>query len=193
MNVDFVSAIKNIAPFIAGTFGTPFVGAAVAAICQAIPDQAPAIQAAHAADPVSGAVNKLGELLQAGTINAVQIKAAELNHVENMTQWGYKNVTDLEGIAAGDRADARKREITLRDKTPTVLATIIVLGAIIISVAIVSGNAPAMKDAATAALAGAIVGYIFAELKQVFNYYFGTSASSKAKDETIQAMVKNGS
>lgn len=189
----FLSIVKNVAPWLAGTFGTPVMGLAVNALCSMIPaDQAKVVQDAHAADPVNGAAGKLADMFQQGVINIDQIKAAEAKHQETMAALGYKNLADLDRIAADDRDSARKREVALKDRTPAVLATIIVIGAIIISIAIVSGNAPAMKDATTAALGGAIVGYIFAEVKQVYNYYFGSSSSSRSKDETISAMAKGG-
>ena len=194
MGFNFLTAIKNIAPIIVGTFGTPLAGVAVKALCDFIPDEPKAaVQQAQGTGGTDGAISKLGELFQQGAISIAQVKQAEDAHREKMAELGYKSVSDLAAIAAQDTASARAREIALKDKTPAVLAAVAVSGAVLISLAIVSGNAPAMKDTATAALAGTIVGYIFGELKLVFSYYFGSSADSKAKTQIIGDIAKDGS
>jgi len=189
MGFNFLTAIKNIAPIIVGTFGTPLAGVAVKALCDFIPDEPKAaVQQAQGTGGTDGAISKLGELFQQGAISIAQVKQAEDAHREKMAELGYKSVSDLAAIAAQDTASARAREIALKDKTPAVLAAVAVSGAVLISLAIVSG-----KDTATAALAGTIVGYIFGELKLVFSYYFGSSADSKAKTQIIGDIAKDGS
>jgi hypothetical protein len=112
MSFDFLTAIKNIAPMIAGTFGTPLAGLAVKAICAALPDdQAKTVNDAHAADPVSGGLQKIGELFAQGVISTAQIKQAENTHAERMVELGFKNAADLSKIAADDRANARKASV----------------------------------------------------------------------------------
>ena len=42
-----------------------------------------------------------------------------------------------------------------------------------------------MKDTSSATLVGVVLGYIFSEVKQVFSYYFGSSAGSDRKTELL--------
>ena len=43
---------------------------------------------------------------------------------------------------------------------------------------------------ADSTITGAIIGYLSAKAEQVVSYYFGSSAGSKDKDETISAIAK---
>jgi hypothetical protein len=54
--------------------------------------------------------------------------------------------------------------------------------------AVVTGNTT--KDPALAGTVGLVMGYIFSEAKAVLAYYFGSSAGSARKDDTIQAQAK---
>ena len=106
----------------------------------------------------------------------LQLKQFEAQHVENMRALGIKSVTDLEKINADDRNSARQREMSVKDKTPTVLAYITVLGTFGIMLAVMAG-----WTKVDSALAGTFVGYLISESKQVLSYYFGSSAGSAEK------------
>lgn len=198
MSFDFLTAIKNIAPMVASTFGTPLLGMAVSAVCGAIPpDAAKQVQEAHAADPVNGALSKLGELFQQGVINSQQIKQAELDHSAKMAELGYKSVADLAKLEVDDRDSARKREEAIKDSTPSHLAYMIIGGFIIVSIAQLVAlvgwpDQVAKIPPAGWAIIGNISGYLFAEAKQAAAYYFGSSMSSRAKDDTLATIAKNG-
>lgn len=103
----------------------------------------------------------------------------------------------LEEIAAKDRDSARNREIQVRDNTPKILAYGIVILALLVTVliayAFITGK-PTTKDVLLAGLLGTIIGYIFAEVKTVYSYYFGSSAGSERKTELLaQAPAIDGS
>lgn len=192
---DFMSAIKKIAPMVAGTLGTPLAGLAVSAICGAVsPSDSQSIQDAHANDPVNGAISKLSEMLQNGSLNTVQIKQAENAHAETMAQLGYKNASDLEAIAAGDRDSARKRQEALKDQTPAHLAYMIIGGFIGVCAAqlvafIGYPEQIAKVPPAAWTIIGNISGYLAAEAKAAASYYFGSTTGSKNKDATINAAL----
>lgn len=197
MSFDFIAAIKNIAPIVAGTFGTPLAGLAVKAICAAIPDdQAKAVEEAHAADPVGGAVQKLGELFAQGAITSAQVKQAETAHAERMAELGYKNAADLAKIDADDRDSARRRETAVRDNTPAVLAYMIIGGFFALAsaqlVAIMGYPEVVAKIPGQGWLViGNISGYLAAEAKAAASYYFGSSSGSKDKDATLAEIAKS--
>lgn len=197
MAFDFIAAIKNVAPIIAGTFGTPLAGLAVKAICSAIPDsQAKEVQDAHAADPLSGAAQKLGDLLAQGVITTAQIKQAESEHAERMAELGYKNAADLAKIDADDRDSARRRESDVRDNTPATLAYMIIGGFFVLAtaqlVAIMGWPEVVAKIPGQGWLViGNVSGYLAAEAKAAASYYFGSSSGSKEKDSTLASIAKS--
>lgn len=197
MSFDFLAAIKNIAPMLAGTFGTPLLGFAVSALCNVLPaDQAAAVQAAHASDPQGGALAKLGDMFQNGIINTAQIKQAELTHAETMAELGYKNVADLAAISAGDRDSARRRQMTLRDTTPQTLAYMIIGGFFAVSIAQLVGlmwfpeNVKSIPPQGWL-LIGNISGFLASEAKQAAAYFFGDNASAKEQVKTISEIAKS--
>lgn len=188
MSFDFIGAIKNIAPIIAGTFGTPLAGLAVKAICSVLPDgQAKEVADAHAGDPIGGAAQKLGEMLAQGIITTAQLKQAELSHAERMAELGYKSVADLEKISADDRDSARKREIAVKDETPKILAAIVVTSWVFIQWHLINNSVPDdMRE-----IIMRVLGTLDAALMMVLAYYFGSSASSKEKDKTLADIAKS--
>lgn len=198
MSFDFIAAIKNVAPWIAGTFGTPLAGLAVKAICDAIPDPgiAKSVSDAHAADPANGAVSTLGDLLQQGKIAVADIQKAELAHAETMAQLGYKNVADLEKIAADDRADARARQVALKDRTPAHLAYLIILGFFVYSGMLLyaflwMADTMAKVPPQGWVIIGTVYGYLAAEAKQAAAYFFGDTSASRDKTVTISEIARS--
>lgn len=88
-----------------------------------------------------------------------------------------------------DRANARHREIELKDPTPSRLAFMILGGfmaytfTIMVSAVLgVSG----MKDPLIAGLIGTGYGALGSEAARIGNYYFGSSAGSAAKDKLLR-------
>jgi hypothetical protein len=184
--MDFLAAIKRIAPILAGTFGTPLAGLAVSAICSVLPgDKAQEVQAAETAAP-GGALGKIGDLFAQGVLKVEQIKQAEAAHTEKMAELGYKNAVDLETLAAGDRANARAREIAVRDATPAVLAYILIAGTGIAIAGTLLGYTKV-----DSALSGTLIGYLVAECRTALAYFFGTTANGKSKDDTIAEIAKS--
>lgn len=166
------SSIGQIAPWLAGTLGSPVAGVAVKAICdifglsgvEATPDNV--------------------ELRLAGATPAqlADLRSAEQKHEEFMMQIGYSHLEQLEQIAAGDRDSARSREKEVRDNTPKVLAALAILGFIALIVYTATGHSP---DAAMHDTFMMLTGAAVALAKDVYGYYFGSSAGSRDKDATI--------
>jgi len=171
------SAIGQIAPWLAGTLGSPVAGVAVKGLCDALGLD---IAAANPDTVTAAIAGASPEQLQA-------LRAADQKHAEFMQQLGYQYASQIAQAEVSDRDGARKREAAVKDKTPAVLAAIAVAGFVGLMVLVICGFAPAeaMRDGFWI-LAGAAI----ATYKDVYGYYFGSSAGSHAKDATIADLSK---
>ena len=171
------SAIGQIAPWLAGTLGSPVAGVAVKGLCDALGLDGAAANPDAMTAAIAGATP---EQLQA-------IHAADLKHAEFMQQLGYQYASQIALATVNDRDGARKREMAVKDHIPAVLAAIAVAGFVGLVVLVICGFAPAeaMRDGFWM-LAGAAI----ATYKDVYGYYFGSSAGSHSKDATIADLTK---
>lgn len=124
--------------------------------------------------------------LGAAAINATPevraaLQAEENRHVEALQQMGVNSAEEFERMATGDRADARNREIQVKDKTPAVGFYIITLGFFGILISLLKWSPPASsRDVLNIMLGSLGTAWITAVA-----YYYGSSAGSAAKDATI--------
>jgi hypothetical protein len=129
--------------------------------------------------------------LGAAVINAppeirVALQAEENRHVEAMKQMGVNSAEEFERIAAGDRANARDREVKTGDKwTPRILAGVVLVLYVTIQLSLLRIIIdPSMREMVMRSM-----GTLDAAVGLVLGYYFGSSAGSAAKDETIKKQV----
>jgi hypothetical protein len=129
--------------------------------------------------------------LGAAAINATpevraQLQAEENRHVEAMQQMGINSSEEFERMATGDRANARNREIQVRDKTPAIGFYIITLGFFGILISLLKWSPPAnSRDILNIMLGSLGTAWITAVA-----YFFGSSAGSAAKDLTINKQAE---
>jgi len=171
------SAVVQIAPWVAGTLGSPVAGVAVKAICDVFGLSSDTATPENVIAALSGASP---DQLQA-------LRDAETKHAEFMQQIGYSHLEKLEQATVDDRSSARLRERSVKDNTPKVLAAlaVIVFFALVIFVAI--GRSPeAAMQSGFWMLAGAAI----ATYKDVYGYYFGSSHGSDRKNDTIAEALK---
>lgn len=107
-----------------------------------------------------------------------------------MAQLGYKNITDLEQIAANDRDSARKREMVVQDKTPRNLAYFLTAGFFGLLGALFFGTPPESAMSTLQIMTGSLgTAWI-----TMIAYYYGTSAAhdqvSAEMATTFQAQAK---
>lgn len=114
------------------------------------------------------------------------LKKAEQDFTLQMQAMGFKQVTDLENIAAADRSSARSREELLRDSTPSVLAGVVTIGFFGVLSYMLSYGVPAKGGEALLVLLGALG----SAWGSVMNYYYGSSSGSAAKNEIIAKQTK---
>lgn len=177
MGFDWKKTLGAVAPMIGTALGGPLGGAAATTLVAKLglsKDGKP-VDPTNQADFESAMADALLKPEQ-----VVQIKLAEMDFNKSMTELGIKSKEDLLKIAADDRASARAREVSLKDKYVPVLATVIVGSFVATVLAILRG-----WGRVEAAFAGTLVGYMAAQAQAVVNYYFGSSAGSEDKNQLL--------
>lgn len=171
MAFDWKALLGTVAPTIATALGGPLAGLATKGIIGALN-----------LGPDAGEAEISAALAGATPDQLLAIKKADQQFALDMERLGV----DLERIAAGDRDSARQREIQIRDKIPGILAVLTVGGFFLIlgamSWGLVSGNVT--KSEAFLIM----LGVLGAMTKDIYSYYYGSSASSRAKDDTIKKL-----
>ena len=172
MSFDWKALLGNVAPVLGTAIGGPFgmiAGAAVKAVL-GIGDDSDEAAMAEA-------------MKKATPEQLLALQNAERQFKLDMEKLGV----DVARIDADDRASARTKETTLtgwgKYATPLLGATVIV--GFFGTVAYVLGTGLADVGTEASLLIGSLVGYVSAKADQVVGYYFGSSASSKNKDQLI--------
>lgn len=174
--VDWKRIVGTVAPALATALGGPLAGVAVKTIGDKILGKPDATEDEVAAAVAAADPNML-----------IKLKEIDAEFNKAMLDAGIK----LEEIAAGDRASARLREVNTHDSwTPRVIATVVIGGFLFCVYAILGGHVQDLKDPFVSGLIGTMIGYTSAKADQIVSYYFGSSASSKSKDDTISTIAK---
>ncbi len=121
-------------------------------------------------------------VMTAAPEDLAKIKEADLEF-QKMLQENEIKLVDLDNV---DRADARAREVVLKDWTPSVLAGCISVGFFGVILWMLKFGLPTNGDQPLLVLLGAL-GTAFGS---IVAYFFGSSASSKAKDVTISTALR---
>lgn len=171
MGIDWKKWLANVAPAIAGSLGGPFGPVASAVLKKALGLKEDA---------------KDSDIADAVVAVTSPDQLAELRKIDNefrarMAQVGI----DLEKIDAEDRANARARQVSLKDHTPTVLAFASIAGFYGAFMFVCTHVVPdGSRDVVMAQL-----GSMATLAATVMTFYFGSSRSSRTKDETINTVV----
>lgn len=166
MDIDWKQLVGKIAPTIGTALGGPLGGMAVTAIAEAL-----------------GIDDKTEEAVRATIAGAtpdqlIALKQADQAFALKMRELGFSNLQAIERIAADDRANARNREIQLRDATPKILAYAVTIGFFGVLFFLLAVGKPVSGGDALLVMLGAL-GTAWAG---IISYYFGTSAGSARKD-----------
>lgn len=174
MSFDWKALVKSIAPAIGTALGGPLGGIAGLALTKALgmPDDA-------AKDD-----NTLAAAVQgANPDQLLALKKADQDFAVQMQKLGFENLEALEAIAAGDRANAREREIKTQDWTPKVLGLAITLGFFGLLYYLLKHEPPTgSRD-----ILNIMLGSLGSAWIGVVTYYFGSSAGSARKTELMSA------
>ena len=172
MSFDWKSLLGSVAPVLGTAIGGPFgalAGAAVKAVLGLSPDSD-------------------DEALAEAMKKATPEQLLALQNAERQFKLDMEKLNiDVMKIDADDRASARSREISVQGwgkyATPVLGATATVgfLGA----TAYVLGYGLKGIDPAVATFVGMLVGNLSSKADLVYSYYFGSSASSRGKDQML--------
>ena len=167
--------VTKFAPMIGTALGGPLGGAAGALLASALgtKDATPeSIQQAI----VSG--NLTGDQILA-------LKTAENTFALQMADLGFKDKEALASIEFQDRASARVLAENTHDWTPRLLAYGVTIGFFGLLIFLVRHEvAPASRD-----LLNIMLGTLGSAWTAVVSYYFGSSAGSRDKDNTIKQIT----
>ena len=158
-----------VAPALASAIGTPAAGMAVSAILTAL-DLDPATPAADIAKAVERASPDM----------LLQLKKADADFQIAM----QRLEVDVQALSQKDRADARAREVAVRDRVPAVLAVLMTSGFFGLLAYLMIHEPPAgSRDVLNILLGSLASGWMGA-----VSYYFGSSSGSAGKDATIRTL-----
>jgi hypothetical protein len=109
---DWKGTIGKVAPALAGILGSPAAGVAVSGLCQLF-----------GLEPSTENAQIVAEKIAAGQMSGdqlVQLKKIETDALLQLKKLGLDYDLQSEQIITADRANARNREIQVKDKTPEI-------------------------------------------------------------------------
>lgn len=116
MNMDWQALIKTVAPWIGTAIGGPLGGMAVEAAASAL----------GVSEKTTDAVKQA--LAGVTPDQMLALKKADQDFQLQMQTLGFKQVSDMEALAVGDRKDARDMQKTTRSGVPAVLSIAVTIG-----------------------------------------------------------------
>lgn len=167
--------IGALAPTIASALGGPLAGMAVTGLASAL-----GLEPAAAQTPQGQAdmLKKLG-LMDAATVAAMQ--KAEDDFKLALSQ---QNI-DLAKINEAGTESARTMQIQTKSITPTALAVFVTFGFFGLLTLLAFHTVPSANQNTLMTMLGALG----AAWSSIINFFFGSSAGSQAKDDTIKRMA----
>lgn len=124
----------------------------------------------------------------AAVVAATPEQLIELKKIESSLLLDLKKLdVDIASLEAADTANARQREVALKDYTPRILAGLVLALWIGINYYVFSGNElhASMRDIALRSL-----GSLDAAVGLVLSYYFGSSLGSYNKDRQLSSWTE---
>lgn len=167
--MDFSSLIKTVAPWIGTALGGPLGGMAVEAASRALGLGESTTESLKTA--LSGATPE----------QMLALKKADQEFSLQMQALGFKQITDLEAIAAGDRKDARDMQRSTRSIMPAVLSCVVTVGFLGLLTGMMLG---VLKVSDSQALL-LMLGSLGAAFGAVMQFWFGTTADSGKKTDLL--------
>lgn len=171
MKLDWKAIVGTVAPTVATALGGPLAGVAVKSIAGKLLGRPEATD-----EEVEQAV------LGADPQTLLRLRELDVEFKKSMTDAGIR----LEQIAADDRANARDREVQVKDHTPAILAYAITVGFFgTLGFMLVNGKPATGGDALLVML-----GSLGTAWAGVIAYFFGSSSGSRKKDEALSQIAR---
>lgn len=167
--MDFGAIIKTVAPWIGTALSGPLGGMAIEAASAAL----------GLSDKTADAVR---QAVQGATPEQMlALKQADQQFAVQMQALGFKQVSDLEAIAAGDRKDARDLQRSTRSPVPAWLSVLVTLGYFGILVGMMTGKLKVEDSQALLIMLGSLS----TAWGMVMAFWFGTTNDSGRKTEML--------
>lgn len=167
--MNFTDIIKTVAPWIGTALGGPLGGMAVEAAANAL----------GVSEKTTDAVKQA--LSGVTPDQMLALKRADQDFALQMQALGFKQVSDLEAIAAGDRKDARDMQRATRSPVPAILSIAVTLGYFGILAGMMTGL---LKTTDSQALL-LMLGSLSTAWGCVMAFWFGTTRASEVKTELL--------
>ena len=171
--MDFLGIIKTVAPWIGTALGGPLGGMAVEAAANAL----------GVSEKTTNAVKQA--LAGATPEQMLALQKADQDFQVTMQTLGFKEVTDLEALAAGDRKDARAMQVQTRSVMPAVLSVVVTVGFLGLLTGMMLGVLKVSDSQALLLMLGAL-GAAFGAVMQ---FWFGTTHDSGRKTDMMAATL----
>lgn len=126
-----------------------------------------------------------------GRLKLAQIEADTAKAFNDLNIKSLDDLVALEQIDAADRNSARNMAIQKDIWTPRLLSVYVCTMASMLIWAVIKGKTKGI-DALEAGTLGTILGYVFRDVAQVLNFWFGTSSGSEEKTKMISQLAQNG-
>lgn len=167
--MDWKALVCTVAPWIGTALGSPLGGMAVEAAANAL----------GLTDKTTDAVKQA--LAGVTPDQMLALKKADQDFALQMQALGFKQVADLEALAAGDRKDARAMQVAKPSPVPAVLSIGVTLGYFGILIGMMLG---ALKVSDSQALL-LMLGSLSTAWGAVMAFWFGTTRDSGRKTELL--------
>jgi len=164
----FGPLLGQLAPTIATALGGPLAGVAVKTLSNALFGHEDGTEEQISEAMASATPDQLAAIKKIDADFKVQMKSLDI---------------DLERISAGDRDSARQMQRETKDWVPKILAIVITLGFFGILVWMLLNGMPKTGTEALLMMLGALG----TAWTGVINFYYGSSAGSKAKTDAMTA------
>lgn len=163
------TALKTIAPLIGTALGGPVGGAAAGYAVKAL-----------FGDDKTKTPKDAAELIKSGNLSPEQMSALKQADMDFKKHLADNNLK-LEEVAAQDRDSARKMQVSTRSNMPALVAMLALAGFFGILSALIFVELPTGAQAPLNIMLGVLGTLVVG----VSNFYFGSSAGSKAKTELM--------
>lgn len=166
------AVIGSVAPALATALGGPLAGLAVREIGSKVLGK----ESATEQDLVNAVALATPEML-------VKLRELDQQFAKDMAAMGV----ELEKLENADRADARARQVALKDWMPNVLGIGLMASFFTVQFWLLGHDVPA----GTRELLTRTLGTLDVSLAMVLSYYFGSSRGSRAKDDILGRAVES--
>ncbi len=168
--MDFTDIIRTVAPWIGTAIAGPLGGMAVEAAANAL----------GLSDKTTDAIKQA--IGGATPEQLLALKNADQAFALQMQALGFRQITDMEALAVGDRKDARGMQTVTRSRVPAILSTIVTLGYFGILIGMLTGELSVVDDSQALLL---MLGSLSTGWGVVMAFWFGTTSDSGRKTELL--------